>query len=100
MMKNTVFPPDLKDNRTYRGIKIFSILRIVFTWTLLSCLNKQHRNAERAREKMLTWCPPVKLPSYLYLKDLYERHIYLRISLQEIEDAPFMRFDVEDTGTE
>ena len=25
-------------------------------------------------------------------------HIYLRISLQEIENAPFIRFDVEDTG--
>ncbi len=25
-------------------------------------------------------------------------HIYLRVSLQEIENAPFIRFDVEDTG--
>ncbi len=25
-------------------------------------------------------------------------HIYLRISLQEVENAPFIRFDVEDTG--
>jgi signal transduction histidine kinase/DNA-binding NarL/FixJ family response regulator len=25
-------------------------------------------------------------------------HVYLRVSLQEIEDTPFIRFDVEDTG--
>ena len=27
-----------------------------------------------------------------------EGHVYLRVSLQEIENAPFIRFDVEDTG--
>lgn len=27
-----------------------------------------------------------------------EGHVYLRVSLQEIEDTPFIRFDVEDTG--
>ncbi|MCP4259429.1 MAG: response regulator [Planctomycetes bacterium] len=32
------------------------------------------------------------------VKFTHEGHIYLRISLQEIENAQFIRFDVEDTG--
>lgn len=32
------------------------------------------------------------------IKFTREGHVYLRVSLQEIEDAPFIRFDVEDTG--
>ncbi|MHC4532408.1 MAG: ATP-binding protein [Planctomycetota bacterium] len=32
------------------------------------------------------------------IKFTREGHIYLRVSLQEIENAPFIRFDVEDTG--
>jgi signal transduction histidine kinase/CheY-like chemotaxis protein/HPt (histidine-containing phosphotransfer) domain-containing protein len=32
------------------------------------------------------------------IKFTREGHIYLRVSLQEIEDTPFIRFDVEDTG--
>ena len=32
------------------------------------------------------------------IKFTREGHVYLRVSLQEIENAPFIRFDVEDTG--
>jgi signal transduction histidine kinase/HPt (histidine-containing phosphotransfer) domain-containing protein len=32
------------------------------------------------------------------IKFTREGHIYLKVSLQEIENAPFIRFDVEDTG--
>ncbi|MHC4585241.1 MAG: CHASE4 domain-containing protein [Planctomycetota bacterium] len=32
------------------------------------------------------------------IKFTREGHIYLRVSLQEIENTPFIRFDVEDTG--
>jgi len=32
------------------------------------------------------------------IKFTRQGHIYLRISLQEIENVPFIRFDVEDTG--
>jgi signal transduction histidine kinase len=32
------------------------------------------------------------------IKFTREGHVYLKVSLQEIEDTPFIRFDVEDTG--
>jgi CheY-like chemotaxis protein/HPt (histidine-containing phosphotransfer) domain-containing protein/anti-sigma regulatory factor (Ser/Thr protein kinase) len=32
------------------------------------------------------------------IKFTHQGHIYLRVSLQEIDNAPFIRFDVEDTG--